>query len=85
MRSTAAARSTFNLLVQFNLLTEFVSGDMRDDSAEILFQSFLKEALVSSTYMGRDVYFDVVHPAFPLPTTASPTPHPDTSRSRVAL
>ena len=31
-------------------------GDMRDNSAEILFQSFLQEALVSSSGMGRDVY-----------------------------
>ena len=29
-------------------------GDMRDDSAEILFQSFLREAMVSSSGMGRD-------------------------------
>ena len=29
--------------------------DMRDDSAEILFQSFLREALVSSFSVGRDV------------------------------
>ena len=44
---------------------------MRDDSAEILFQSFLQEALLSSSGMGRYVH-DVVHPAFPLPTAASP-------------
>ena len=31
------------------------NGDMRDDSAEILFQSFLQEALVSSSSMGRNV------------------------------
>ena len=31
-------------------------GDMRDDSVEILFQSFLQEALVSSSGMGRDVH-----------------------------
>ena len=31
-------------------------GDMRDDSAEILFQSFLQVALVSSSGMGRDVH-----------------------------
>ena len=30
-------------------------GDMRNDSAEILFQSFLQKALVSSSGMGRDV------------------------------
>ena len=48
-------------------------GDMRDDSAEILFQSFLQEALVSSSGMGKGCpFFDGVHPAFPLPTTASP-------------
>ena len=29
---------------------------MRDYSAEILFQSFLQEALVSSSGMGRDVH-----------------------------
>ena len=48
---------------------------MRNDSAEILFQSFLQEALVSSFGMDRDVHSlsDVVHPAFPLLTTASPT------------
>ena len=46
-------------------------GDMMDDSVEILFQSVLQLALVSSSGMGRDVHsFDVVHPAFPLPTTA---------------
>ena len=31
-------------------------GDMRDDSAEIFFRSFLQEALVSSSGTGRDVY-----------------------------
>ena len=47
---------------------------MRDDSAEILFQSVLQEAFVSSSGMSRDVsLLDVVHPAFSLPTTASPT------------
>ena len=33
-----------------------VVGDMRDDSAEILSRSFLQEALVSSSDMGRDVH-----------------------------
>ena len=28
-------------------------GDLRDDSAEILYQSFVQEALVSSSGMGR--------------------------------
>ena len=31
-------------------------GDMRDNSAEILFQIFLQEALVGSSGMGRDVH-----------------------------
>ena len=31
-------------------------GDMRDDSAEILLQPFLQEALVSSSGMDRDVH-----------------------------
>ena len=48
--------------------------DMRDDSADILFQSFLQEALVSSSGMARDLSsLNVVHPAFPLLTTASST------------
>ena len=41
---------------------------MKDDSEDIPFQSFLQEALVSSSGLGRDV-----HPVFSLPTTASPT------------
>ena len=31
-------------------------GDMRDDSAEVLFQSFLQEALVSSSGFGRGAH-----------------------------
>ena len=31
-------------------------GDMTDDSAEILFQSFLQEAIVSSSGVGRDFH-----------------------------
>ena len=42
--------------------------DMGDDSAEILFQSFPRKAIVSSSGMGRNVsLFDIVHPAFRLP------------------
>ena len=48
-------------------------GGGGDDLAEILVQSFLQEALVSSSDKGRDVHSIDVHPAFPLPTTASPT------------
>ena len=48
-------------------------GDMRDDSAEILFQSFLREALLMQFWNGQGCpLFYVVHPAFPLSTTASP-------------
>ena len=46
---------------------------MTDDSAESLFQSFLQEAVVSSSGMGGDVHSLVVRPAFPLSTMASPT------------
>ena len=60
--------STVHFLGRYNR-----RGNIRDDSAEILFQSFLQEAIVGSSGMGKDVYFDVVHPAFPLLTTASPT------------
>ena len=49
-----------------------------DDSAKTFFQSSLQEALVSSSGMGGDVHsFYVVHPAFPLPTTASHTVVPE--------
>ena len=49
-------------------------GNMRDDSAEIVFQCFLQEALVGSSGLGQgSPLFNAVHPAFPLPTTAYPT------------
>ena len=44
-------------------------GDLRDDSAEILFQSFFA---ASSSSLEHPL-FDVVRPAFPLPTAASLT------------
>ena len=48
---------------------------MRDDSAEILFQSFLQGGLCKQFWHGQGrPLFDVVHPAFLLPTTASPIP-----------
>ena len=47
--------------------------DARDDSAEILFQAFLQEALVNSCGMQGCPPCDVFNPAFPLPTTASHT------------
>ena len=46
--------------------------DMRDGSAEIFFKSFLQDALVSSSGIICPL-FNVVHPTFPLPTTASPS------------
>ena len=46
--------------VQVSPLTDWVVGegwgDMRDDSAEIPFQSFLQEALVSRSGISRDVH-----------------------------
>ena len=43
--------------VQFSPLTNWIVGrDMTDDSAEILKQSFLREAIVSSSGMDRDVH-----------------------------
>ena len=45
-----------------------------DDSAEILFQSFLQEALVEQFWHGQECpLFDVVLPEYPLVTTASLT------------
>ena len=43
-------------------------GDMRDDSA-VIFQSFF----CTRPLIVRCPLFDIVHPAFPLPTTTSPT------------
>ena len=51
---------------------QFSSGQSLDGSAVILFQSFPREALVNSSGMGMGCSLsDVVHPAFPLRTTAS--------------
>ena len=45
------------LSIQFSSLTDWVTrGDMRDDSAEILFQSLLWEAIVSSSGIDRDIH-----------------------------
>ena len=47
---------------------------MRDGSAEMLLQPFLQETLVEQFWHGQICpLFDVVHPAFLLPTTASLT------------
>ena len=47
---------------------------MRDDSAEILFQSFFAGDNCEQFWHGQgSPLFDVVHPAVPLPTTASST------------
>ena len=43
--------------VQFSPLTDWVvRGDTRNDSTEILFQSFLQKALVSGSAVGKDVH-----------------------------
>ena len=69
----------YNYYVQFSTVLSLDwlghRGNMGDNSADILFQSFLQEANLSSSGMGRDVHsiFNVVHPVFRLPTTASPT------------
>ena len=67
-----------NRLVQFSSVQSFERlghrGDMRDDSAGILFQSFSAGGHREQFWLGQGcLLFDVVHPAFPLPTTASPT------------
>ena len=49
-------------------------GDRRDDSAAILFQSFSAGGPCEQSWLGQGCpLFDVVHPAFSLPITASPT------------
>ena len=48
--------------------------DMRDNSAEILFWSFLQGGHYEQFWHGQGCpLFGVVHPAFPLPTTLSLT------------
>ena len=47
---------------------------MTDDSADILFQSFSAGSPCEQFWNGQECsHFDAVHPAFSLPTTASPT------------
>ena len=50
--------SHYNTTVQFSSVQSLDRlgrrGDKRDDSAEVLFQSFLQEALVRGSGMGRD-------------------------------
>ena len=79
MPHAAVVEETLHLLANMLQVYQFNSvqsleqlgrwGNMMDDSAEILFQSFLRETTVSDTGMGRGVrsLTDVVHPAFPLP------------------
>ena len=54
-----------SLTVQFSSVQSldrlgYWGEDLRDDSAEILFQSFLQEALVSSSGIGRDVHYSML-------------------------
>ena len=67
-----------HLSVQFTSVQSFERlghrGDMRDDSAGILFQSFSAGGHREQFWLGQGcLLFDVVHPAFSQPTTASPT------------
>ena len=48
-------------------------GDMTDDSAKILFQSFLQETTERFWYGRECPLIEVAHPAFPLLITALPT------------
>ena len=48
--------------------------DMVGDSAEIIFQYFLQEPCEQFWHEQGNPLFDVVHPAFSLPTTVSPSP-----------
>ena len=57
-------------------MTDWLVGEMimTDDSAEILFQSFSAGSPREQFWHGQECsLFYVVHPAFPLPTTAWPT------------
>ena len=49
-----------------------MGGIIRSESAEIFFQFFLWEDIVSSSSMSWNVHSDVVHLALPLLTTVSP-------------
>ena len=59
------AKEDFGKVQQFSSLADWViGGNMRDDPAEILSQSFLQEAIVSSSGMGRGVHsltFSIQH------------------------
>ena len=64
--------------VRFSLIQSLYQlgrrGNMTDNSAEIPFQSFLRETIVSSHDHGQGrPLFDVVSREYPLPTTALPT------------
>ena len=57
-------------------MTDWLDGEviMTEDLAEILFQSFSAVGTCEQLLHGQEYpLFDVVHPAFPLPTTALPT------------
>ena len=63
-----------NNILQFSPFSDRLGhrGDMKDDPAEVLFQSFLPEVVVSSSGTGRDVHsltLSIQH--FPLLTMAS--------------
>ena len=64
--------------IQFKPLTNLIvgGGGMRDNSAEILFPVFFAGGPREQLWHGQGrPLFEALHPAFPLPTTASPTLH----------
>lgn len=65
------ARYQFRLTKSFDLRGR--RGQMRNDLAKLLLQSFLREAIVRSSGMGRDMHFSILsQPALSLPTAALP-------------
>ena len=85
MDQFVGVRSPFDLVADLLLSAESVvssvqsldrlgrRGDMKDDSAEILFQSFSAGGPCEQFWHGQGCpHFDIVLPAFQLPITASP-------------
>ena len=71
-KKLASARPT-NSVQSFDRLSRRGGGGITDDSADFLFQSFLQEAIASSSGMDRDAHsFALSIQHFSLPTTASP-------------
>ena len=76
-RVTDEMTSLPSVVGTLNYLTDWVAGGHEDDSAEILFQdwnwNFSSGGPCEQLWHGQEYpLFDVVPPAFLLPTTASP-------------